>query len=50
MTKRDLESLSNGKSVKIDILEIKSPELDAQLVAENVALADRAPASVSAAP
>ena len=37
MTK-EIESLSNGKSVKIDIQEIKTPELDAQLVAENVAL------------
>ena len=30
--------MSGGKSVKIDIQEIKTPELDAQLVAENVAL------------
>src|SRR5215475_5581077 len=37
MTK-EIENLSNGKSVKIDIQEIKTPELDAQLVAENVAL------------
>jgi len=37
MTK-EIERLSNGKSVKIDIQEIKTPELDAQLVAENVAL------------
>lgn len=29
--------LANGKQVKIDIVEIKSPDLDAQLVAENVA-------------
>jgi small subunit ribosomal protein S3 len=35
---KEIESLSNGKSVKIDIQEIKTPELDAQLVAENVAL------------
>jgi len=30
--------MSGGKQVKIDIQEIKTPELDAQLVAENVAL------------
>ena len=33
MTK-EIERLSNGKSVKIDIQEIKTPELDAQLVAD----------------
>ena len=30
--------MSGGKQVKIDIQEIKTPELDAQLVAENVAM------------
>jgi len=30
--------MAEGKQVKIDIQEIKAPELDAQLVAENVAL------------
>lgn len=34
----EISRLSGGKQVKIDINEIKSPELDAQLVAENVAL------------
>src|ERR1700749_445983 len=34
----DISDMSGGKSVKIDIQEIKTPELDAQLVAENVAL------------
>lgn len=34
----DIGEMSGGKSVKIDIQEIKTPELDAQLVAENVAL------------
>jgi small subunit ribosomal protein S3 len=34
----DISKMSGGKSVKIDIQEIKSPELDAQLVAENVAM------------
>jgi len=34
----DISKLAGGKSVKIDIQEIKTPELDAQLVAENVAL------------
>lgn len=34
----DLSKLTGGKQVKIDIVEIKQPELDAQLVAENVAL------------
>ena len=34
----DITKMSGGKSVKIDIQEIKSPELEAQLVAENIAL------------
>ena len=34
----DIGRMSGGKQVKIDIHEIKSPELDAQLVAENIAL------------
>ena len=34
----EIGKMSGGKSVKIDIHEIKTPELDAQLVAENVAL------------
>ena len=34
----DISRMSGGKSVKIDIQEIKSPELEAQLVAENIAL------------
>jgi small subunit ribosomal protein S3 len=34
----EIEKMSGGKQVKIDIQEIKTPELDAQLVAENVAL------------
>ncbi len=34
----EISRMSGGKSVKIDISEIKSPELDAQLVAENIAL------------
>jgi len=34
----EIGGMSGGKQVKIDIQEIKSPELDAQLVAENVAL------------
>jgi len=34
----DISKMSGGKQVKIDIQEIKTPELDAQLVAENVAL------------
>ena len=33
----DLMRLTAGKQVKIDIVEIKQPETDAQLVAENVA-------------
>ncbi len=35
---REISNLASGKSVKIDIQEIKTPELDAQLVAENVAM------------
>jgi small subunit ribosomal protein S3 len=35
---KGIGEMSGGKSVKIDIQEIKTPELDAQLVAENVAL------------
>ncbi len=34
----ELSAICGGKAVKIDIFEIKQPELDAQLVAENVAL------------
>src|SRR6476620_6846301 len=34
----EISNMSGGKQVKIDIQEIKTPELDAQLVAENVAL------------
>src|SRR5436190_17275740 len=34
----EISKMSGGKSVKIDIQVIKTPELDAQLVAENVAL------------
>ena len=34
---KEVSDLAGGKSVKIDIVEIKSPDLDAQLVAENVA-------------
>lgn len=33
----ELSGLAGGKQVKIDIVEIKRPDLDAQLVAENVA-------------
>lgn len=33
-----LTEMTDGKQVKIDIKEVKTPELDAQLVAENVAL------------
>src|SRR5215471_7361960 len=34
----EITKMSGGKQVKIDIQEIKTPELDAQLMAENVAL------------
>ena len=34
----EISRMSDGKQVKIDIQEIKTPELNAQLVAENVAL------------
>jgi len=34
----EIASMSGGKQVKIDIQEIKTPELDAQLVAENISL------------
>lgn len=33
----EISRLAGGKQVKIDIVEIKSPDIDAQLVAENVA-------------
>jgi len=35
--RKDLEKLTNNKSVAINITEIKVPEMDAQLVAENIA-------------
>jgi len=34
----EISAMCDGKQVKIDIFEIKQPELDAQLVAESVAL------------
>src|SRR5687767_10138194 len=34
----EISKMAQGKQVKIDIQEIKTPELDAQLVAENVAM------------
>lgn len=34
---KEVSDLAGGKQVKIDIVEIKRPDLDAQLVAENVA-------------
>ena len=37
MTK-EISAMADGKQVKIDIFEIKTPELEAQLVAENIAL------------
>ena len=43
----EISKMAQGKQIKIDIQEIKTPELDAQLVAENVALADRAPDRLS---
>lgn len=33
-----LHKLTNGKDIYIDVIEIKKPELDAQLIAENIAL------------
>lgn len=35
--RKDLEKLTNNKSVSINITEIRVPEMDAQLVAENIA-------------
>ncbi len=34
----EIGKMSPGKQIKIDIQEVKTPELDAQLVAENIAL------------
>jgi small subunit ribosomal protein S3 len=36
--KADIAKLTGGKEVLLDIQEVKKPEIDAQLVAENVAL------------
>ncbi len=36
--KKALEKLTNGKEIHIDIQEVRRPELDAQLVAENIAV------------
>ena len=33
----EISRLAGGKQVKIDIIEIKTPDIEAQLVAENVA-------------
>jgi small subunit ribosomal protein S3 len=35
---RDITRLCRGAQVKLDIIEIRKPELDAQLVAENIAV------------
>ncbi|MDP0491824.1 MAG: 30S ribosomal protein S3 [Verrucomicrobiota bacterium JB023] len=35
---RDITKICNGAQVKIDIVEIRQPELDAQLICENVAV------------
>jgi len=35
---KELTAVAGGRQVKIDIIEIKQPETDAQLVAENVAV------------
>ena len=37
ITKKELTALTNGKKVSLDIKEIKRPDKDAQLVAENIA-------------
>ena len=37
VTKKELAKLTNGKKVSVDIKEIKRPDRDAQLVAENIA-------------
>ena len=37
VTKKELVKLTNGKKVSLDIKEIKRPDKDAQLVAENIA-------------
>jgi len=34
---KEVSDLAGGKQVKIDIVEVKNPDIDAQLVAENVA-------------
>ncbi len=34
---QEISDLASGKQVKVDIVEIKRPDLDAQLVAENIA-------------
>ena len=36
-TKKELTKLTNGKKISLDIKEIKRPDRDAQLVAENIA-------------
>ncbi|WAM32429.1 30S ribosomal protein S3 [Caldicellulosiruptor naganoensis] len=35
--RKELEKITGGKTISLDIKEIKVPELDAQLVAENIA-------------
>ncbi|AZT90005.1 30S ribosomal protein S3 [Caldicellulosiruptor changbaiensis] len=35
--RKELEKITGGKTISVDIKEIKVPELDAQLVAENIA-------------
>lgn len=35
--KNDIKTMTGGKSIVINVIEIKNPDLDAQLVAENIA-------------
>lgn len=37
VTKKELTKITNGKKISVDIKEIKRPDRDAQLVAENIA-------------
>ena len=36
--RKNVEKLIGGKTVKLNIVEVRSPDMDAQLVAENIAL------------
>ena len=48
--RQNVEKLIGGKTVKLNIVEVRSPDMDAQLVAENIAAAAGEAYLLTAAP